>query len=460
MHRLAATFSFSKGRGDAGNASKFFVTIAAQLAQHSPMLRQRVYEALSANAGDVKQGLHDQWKQLVIQPLARLEAGALPQPLLVVVDALDECDSDSDIELIVELLARAHETKAVPLRVLVTSRPELPVRNGFAHVAPAAHQDVVLHAISSHIVAHDLTVFLRHRLGEVQRRCFSPAAWPGEDAIQALLEMTGGLFIWADTACRFIRDGRQFADARLSAILSGQGDVTAPEQKLDSIYNSILGQVVDDGFSESEKESAYRVFRQVLVALALLFAPLPIPSMAELLGMDEAEILQTLDQMRSVVDFSDHSGTVTLHHPSFRDFLLSPRRCADSRLVVNGGISHRDLAEKCLRILAWYLREDICGLRRPGVMVSEVPFAVIDRCLPAELRYACLNWVPHLKAADIRIAAYGETHSFLKTHYLHWLEVLSLLRRLPDGVLWIQDLEDMVSACVRIGPVNYGASYV
>ncbi len=93
--------SSPRGRGDAGNASKFFVTIAAQLAQQSPMLRQGIYEALNANVSIVRQGLHDQWKQLVIQPLAQLEAGALQQPLLLVIDALDECDSDNDIELIV-----------------------------------------------------------------------------------------------------------------------------------------------------------------------------------------------------------------------------------------------------------------------------------------------------------------------------------------------------------------------
>jgi hypothetical protein len=454
MHRLGATFFFSKGGGDAGNASKFFVTIAAQLAQHSPALKRNVYDAVNANVSIIKQGLHDQWRQLVVQPLARLDAGALRQPLLLIVDALDECDSESDIELIVELLARAHETKSVPLRVLLTSRPELPVRNGFAHVVPAAHQDVVLHAISSHIVARDLTVFLRHRLGEVQRQWYLPATWPGEYAIQTLLQMTGGLFIWADTACRFIRDGRQFADERLSAILAGRGVMTAPEQKLDSIYNSILRQVIIDQFSDVEKESACAVLRRVLAALALLFSPLPIPSMAELLALRKVAILQALDGMRSVIDVSDHRGAVTLHHPSFRDFLLNPRRCADIRIQVKAGDCHRELAEHCLRAMAGSLKTDICELRRPGALAAHISHDVIDRCLPAHVRYACLNWVSHYKQAGVRIIAEGPVHAFLKVHFLHWLEVLSLLSRVPDGVLWAKDLEDMVRIKLDVYPAT------
>jgi hypothetical protein len=450
IHRLGASFFFSKGRGDAGNASKFVVTIAAQLAQHSPLLRRHVYDAVSANASIIKQGLHDQWKQLVVQPLARLDSGALQQPLLLVVDALDECDNDSDVELIVELLTRAHETKAVPLRVLLTSRPELPVRNGFAHVAPAAHQDVVLHAISAHVVAHDLAVFLRHRLGEVQRQCHLPATWPGEKAIQALLKMTGGLFIWADTACRFIRDGRQFADARLSAMLSIRGDVIAPEKKLDSIYNSILSHVIDNRFSDFEKQSAYSSLRRVLGDLALLISPLPISGMAKLLGMQEGTILQTLDRMRSVVDVSDNRDAVTLHHPSFRDFLLDPRRCGDGRLHVEERLGHQVLAERCLCVMASFLNTDICELRRPGALTSDISHGVVDRCIPAYVQYACLNWVSHYKLANVRIAADGKVHVFLKAHYLHWLEVLSLLRHVPDGVLWMKDLEDMVSSRVYI----------
>jgi hypothetical protein len=113
--------------------------------------------------------------------------------------------------------------------------------------------------------------------------------------------------------------------------------------------------------------------------------------------MHEAVVHQALDGMRSVVDVSELNSSITLHHPSFRDFLLNPRRCVDGGLRAVEAESHRALAERCLRVMANSLTTDISGLRRPGVLFSEVSHFVINDCLPPHVRYACLSWVPHLK---------------------------------------------------------------
>jgi len=44
---------------------------------------------------------------LILKPLSKLEAGSLRQPLILVIDALDECDDDSDIKQILRLLSEA-----------------------------------------------------------------------------------------------------------------------------------------------------------------------------------------------------------------------------------------------------------------------------------------------------------------------------------------------------------------
>src|SRR5258705_13999483 len=43
--RLAASFFFSRGRADISHAGKFFTTIAAQLANNLPVLRQSISDA-------------------------------------------------------------------------------------------------------------------------------------------------------------------------------------------------------------------------------------------------------------------------------------------------------------------------------------------------------------------------------------------------------------------------------
>ena len=43
------------------------------------------------------------------------------------------------------------------------------------------------------------------------------------------------------------------------------------------------------------------------------------------------------------------------------------------------------------------------------------------------------------------LADHGEVHEFLLEHLLHWLEALSLIRKLPEGIRAITSLESIVS---------------
>ena len=71
---------------------------------------------------------------------------------------------------------------------------------------------------------------------------------------------------------------------------------------------------------------------------------------------------------------------------------------------------------------------------------SELDQQTINAHLPPEVQYACQYWVHHLKESKHNIEDDGPVHTFLTNHLLHWLEVLSLLGRLSDGVLLIRTL--------------------
>jgi hypothetical protein len=87
-----------------------------------------------------------------------------------------------------------------------------------------------------------------------------------------------------------------------------------------------------------------------------------------------------------------------------------------------------------------HLKRDICGLRVPGILWSEVGEQTINAHLPPEVQYAWWYWVHHLKESKHNIEDDGSVHTFLTSHLLHWLEALSLLGRLSDGVLLIRTL--------------------
>ena len=98
--RLGASFFFSRGGGDLGSSSKVFTTLATQLAEKSPDLKRYICEAVAENADIGNKGLYDQWNKLILQPLSRLNKSSFPLPLILLIDALDECEGDDDVQLV------------------------------------------------------------------------------------------------------------------------------------------------------------------------------------------------------------------------------------------------------------------------------------------------------------------------------------------------------------------------
>lgn len=116
--RLAVSFFFSRGGGDVGHAGRFITSLAVQLAHNVPALRQRISDAVVERDDIASQSLRDQWHHLVLGPLSKLSGSDYPASLVLVVDALDECDSDINIRIIVQLLAEARSLTRARLRVL------------------------------------------------------------------------------------------------------------------------------------------------------------------------------------------------------------------------------------------------------------------------------------------------------------------------------------------------------
>jgi hypothetical protein len=68
----------------------------------------------------------------------------------------------------------------------------------------------------------------------------------------------------------------------------------------------------------------------------------------------------------------DHTQRLRLHHPSFRDFLLSEDRCTDPKFQLDAKQVHSTLAKSCIQLMSTSLRRDICGLNSPGSLVTDV----------------------------------------------------------------------------------------
>ena len=127
--QLGASFFFKKSEGDRGTAGRFFTTIAKDLMTHVPGLISGIAKAIDADPAISDKALKEQFEKLILQPLSELkQAPPNVLGLVIVIDALDECERDEDIKAILQLLARTKCLEPISLRAFVTSRPELPIR--------------------------------------------------------------------------------------------------------------------------------------------------------------------------------------------------------------------------------------------------------------------------------------------------------------------------------------------
>lgn len=492
-----ASYFFSRGGGDAGNATKFVGTIARQLAGKLPKFKKLLREALSEDEGIVRRVLKDQWRELVTSPLAQLPADSLPLPVVVVVDALDECDGESGIRQVVQLLAGIRNLDGQQFRVLITSRPEAPIRDEFSRFLPNEHQ-LILQDISQLIVDEDISRFLKHNLAKIS---------PEDEVVAQLVRRAAGLFIWAATACRFICQGPS-PEKRLHTILRGSGSAlvpnhhanavhvallqgiirrlvwdtsylwfwmavacgfvregilvrqslrtlvmgnTTPEDYLDEIYLTVLDSSLRASFTRQDITDFHGMVRDVLGSIVVLSSPLSVKSLSNLLSKSEKEVTWTANDLHALLDVpKDATHAIRLHHPSFREFLLSSQRCCDPYFWVDEKQAHRVLLDGCLQLLSKSLKQDICELNAPGMLAVNVESDRAEQCIPPELQYACRYWVRHLQKSGTRLQDGDRIHRFLQNHLLHWLEALGWMGKVPEGIHAVLDLESLAATVSRL----------
>ncbi|KAF4626337.1 hypothetical protein G7Y89_g11822 [Cudoniella acicularis] len=443
--RLGASFFFSRGGGDVSHALKFFTSIAVQLANSIPSLRHYICDAISNRKDIASQSFRDQWSQLILFPLSKLGSGSYPSSYVLVIDALDECDRDDYIRMILLLLTEARTLKTVRLRVLLTSRPEIPIRHGFYQIPDAQYQDFVLHNVLPTIINHDISLFLEYNLGITRQEWSLGTDWPGEVVLRQLVLHACGLFIWAATACRFIREGKRFARRRLDTILKGSSNaLTAPDKHLDEIYLTVLRHSISPDYSDEEREEVCDMLKHTLGSIVVLLSPLSAFSLSRLLHLPREDINRTFEDLYTILDIpKDSTRPLRLHHPSFCDFLLNKDRCGD--FWVDEKKAHQILATGCIQLMSQTLKKDVCELYVPGYQAAQIENSRIQKCLPPEVQYACLYWVQHLQKSGSQAYDSEEAHRFLQAHLLHWLEALGWMSKTSEGIRAILSLEAYIS---------------
>ncbi|KIL59001.1 hypothetical protein M378DRAFT_169886 [Amanita muscaria Koide BX008] len=440
LNLLGASFFFSRDEADRNNAKKLFTTIAYQLCVYNEHFAKAIGDVLLTERGSAAttKDPQEQLQILILDPLRSIVQSRV-RLILVVVDALDECDEDDERDVVHGLSQLVRELPC--FKVILTTRPQ-PHLDRFLSIQ-SGHKIFRLQDIEDMVVDGDIRLYLSHSLSlEAVQEHYSQRQWcaSGEE-IASLVGAAGRLFIIASTAVRYILDkSASNPAAQMQKLLRAFARCLTPFKDLDQFYTVILRNVVPENCDHDDTVSRYQ---SVVGAIVFLQRPLPVSTLAQLINIDVVEIREVLDNLQSVILLGSED-VPRIYHKSFPDYLTDQMRCKDPRLQIDTRICHIQIATRCFEIMDKCLKRNILGLGDParfmsnedGLKEDEITDEQLQEKIPQQLRYASVYWVNHLEVANVEHEALmSGLEKFVDEHMMYWFEVLSLIGKLDSAHL-------------------------
>ena len=454
---LGASFFCSRDFENRSNLQAIFPTLAFQLAYQEPLFRKEVLQVLRTHPHVGWESLCSQMEKLIVGPLK-----AAGISTLIIIDALDECKDEEPASAVLSILSR-YINEIPNVKFFITGRPEPRIRSGFRLKALLPITEVLrLHEVKPEVVNSDIKLFFQTKLtGLAKERsdCSLTDDWPSSFEINTLCEKAAGFFIYASTVIKFVMSKNHIPTKQLNHITSlPQNTSHEGRSGIDILYTQVLHQAVDD--VDADDEGFHSHFRTVVGAVLLVFNPLSIRALSELLGVyGISTILRCLHSLLLIPTSKD--APIRIFHKSFPDFLMDQRRCTDHQFFVDPPVHHAEIFLSCLNLMREKLKKNICGLDDHTIL-SKVEDLASHRkdTIGDALEYACCFWAKHL----LRIPTNGQgvegvqeaIDRFFTTCLPFWIEVLSLVGKLDVGIYALDDIQQWYTSVSYIWIVYSG----
>ncbi|CAE6422141.1 unnamed protein product [Rhizoctonia solani] len=432
-NRLGASFFCSRISSTCRSLSQIVPTIAYQLARFSPAFRANLCTTLGNNPSAGRLNVAQQFEKLIHRPMLKAK-DAIPDSVVVVIDALEECDDYYSVRLMLNVLLKFAER--LPLRFFVASRPEPVIRDQMMSQRGSSWFVVHLHEIEQSIVEEDIEKYFTEALGLME-----PSPSPAQ--IGLLAKFSRSLFIYAATVVRYIYpdDVPVDSSARLELMLEAIGSAKTMSsnryEELDLLYTTVLSAVFNKLLEEGEKKCMQDVLRTVVCARE----PVTTVTIAFLAGLTERQVWSALHSLRSVMHVPENSNLISTLHASFPEYMLDESRSKE--FCCDKSKSNEAMVHRCFDVMKAELRFNICGLDNSYLTDDQVDNfeARVARCISPTLSYACRYWGSHLQATPASDYTHDMAHEFLSTRLLFWMEVLSLSRCIGIGAPMMQQAQ-------------------
>jgi NACHT domain len=364
--------------------------------------------------------LSDIFEQMVQDP--KLTAAYL------IVDALDECEVG--LPELLDLI-----TKTVPqsscIKWIVSSRNRDDIEQCLE--LDDSHTRLSLE-LNAHHISHAVDVYVDHKVSRL-------VSLQNDKVLQEkvryqMRQKSNGTFLWVALV---IGELRRVLKRNMLKVLE---DIPSG---LTLVYDRMMKHI------QQLQGQHSRCCLLTLSAMTLAYRPLHLHEINIVAGLQEE--VTDLEDLERIINMCGSFLTIRENyvyfiHQSAKDYLTGNA----SALISPAGHwnIHYDMFSRSLDALSKTLRRDMYNLQDPGSTVKDVP----DPDPLASIRYSCVFWVDHLCEADDqsldqsnKVFDDGAIFAFLKEHFLHWLESLSLISKLLDGVLAIKILLHKVQVC-------------
>jgi hypothetical protein len=449
---LGSCYCFDRQREADRRHEKIFSTIARDLTDRDPEMRRALADAVkTANSLKKTPDIIQLWQKLLIEPLEK-SSGSTGEPIVIVIDALDESGGVGTRKDLLSILAGKHQNTTVPkitdlpgnFRFIVTSRPLDDIKDKFGgvqHIRQMSMDD-----IPRVDAERDIRAYVSKELEglDFQDREFA-----------VLAKKADGLFEWARLACGYIKESH----AGLSPMECYQAVVSRdPAERsplLHDMYRLILKDIIPgDTFPHSQKLrlTALARFRSVMEQILGTAEPLPLASLNAMRRHspkqeDDFDVKLMVKYMGSLL-----SGTINPDspirplHASFRDFLTDER--SSGEFFIDLSKAHHALAFASLGVMKDGLRFNICDLKSSYLPNSEDIGLQerIQKCISPHLSYSCRFWTSHVRSTAFDKELAREVKLLLDhERVFFWLESLALtnalggaVRALPPIAQWLK----------------------
>ncbi|KAN0083567.1 hypothetical protein V8E54_002655 [Elaphomyces granulatus] len=340
----------------------------------------------------------------------------------LVVDALDECEEG--LPQLLDLITWTVSAQSSCIKWIVSSRNRYDIEQCLG--IEDSHTRLSLELNADHI-SHAVDVYVDHKVSRL-------VSLQNDTALQEKVrdqvhQKSDGTFLWVALV---IEELRQVLGMDMLKVLEDM------PSGLTLVYDRMMKHI-----QQLQHQYSRRCLR-ALSAAAIAYQPLHLREIHVVAGLQEK--VRNLEDVERIINMCGSFLTIRDNyvyfiHQSAKDYLTIDA----SAIIFPAGHEriHYDMFSRSLDALSKTLRRDIYNVQDLGGMVKDVP----DPDPLASIRYSCVFWVDHLCKADDKsldrkkkLLDDGAVFAFLKEHFLHWLESLSLIYKLSDAVLSMKKL--------------------